>query len=89
MVYHLWNVCNPQLFYCLHFGLIVDDTSLAPCLFISSCAGVDLLSLDGRLAVRCSDTALPHREVKRFLRMARWVYKARSGEHGMIQKVGL
>ena len=57
--------------------------------YSSPAAGVDLLSLDGRLAVRCSDTALPHREVKRFLRIARWVYKARSGEHGVIQKVGL
>eukprot|EP00435_Cladocopium_sp_Y103_P033664 s1811_g8.t1 len=40
---------------------------------------VDLLSLDGRLAVRCSDAALPYSEVKRFLRVARWVYEARSG----------
>ena len=41
-----------------------------------SLAGVDLLSLDGRRAVRCSNATLPHAEVKRFLRMARWVYKA-------------
>ena len=70
-----------------HFGLSVDDTHLSQYLFIV--AGVDLLSLDGRLAVRCSDTALPHREVKRFLRMARWVYKARRAGDGMIQIVGL
>ena len=37
--------------------------------------GVDLLSLDGRLAVRCCNTSLPYREVKRFLRLGRWVYK--------------
>eukprot|EP00435_Cladocopium_sp_Y103_P040656 s2512_g11.t1 len=37
--------------------------------------GVDLLSLDGRVAIRCCNTSLPHREVKRFLRLARWVYK--------------
>ena len=39
-------------------------------------AGVDLLSLDGRLAVRCSNTTLPYQEVKRFIRVARWAYKA-------------
>ena len=39
-------------------------------------AGVDLLSLDGRLAVRCSNTTLPYQEVKRFIRVARWIYKA-------------
>ena len=44
--------------------------------FDRSLAGVDLLSLDGSLAVRCSNSTLPHAEVKRFLRMARWVYKA-------------
>ena len=36
---------------------------------------MDLLSLDGRLAIRCSNTSLPHREVKRFLRLGHWVYK--------------
>ena len=41
-----------------------------------SLAGVDLLSLDGCRAVRCSNSTLPHAEVKRFLRLARWVYKA-------------
>ena len=40
--------------------------------------GVDLLSLDGRLVVRCSNTTLPYQEVKRFIRVARWVYKADS-----------
>ena len=76
-------------FYCLHLdnlGLTVDSKHLHVC--SSPATGVDLLSLDGRLAVRCSATALPHREVKRFLRMARWVYKARSGGHGVIQRVG-
>ena len=38
-------------------------------------AGVDLLSLDGLRAVRCLDSvAFP--EVRRFLRVAKWVYKA-------------
>ena len=37
--------------------------------------GVDLLSLDGLRAVRCLDSvAFP--EVRRFLRVAKWVYKA-------------
>ena len=43
---------------------------------VRSLVGVDLLSLDGRLAVRCSNTTLPYQEVKRFIRVARWVYKA-------------
>ena len=37
---------------------------------------MDLLSLDGRLAVRCCNTTEPHKEVKRFLRLGRWAYKA-------------
>ena len=38
-------------------------------------AGVDLLSLDGLRAVRCLDSvAFP--EARRFLRVAKWVYKA-------------
>ena len=45
-------------------------------LFEAWLGGIDLLSLDGRLAVRCSNTTLPCREVKRFIRVARWVYKA-------------
>eukprot|EP00434_Breviolum_minutum_P004561 symbB.v1.2.004024.t1/scaffold227.1/size261201/10 len=48
-------------------GVVVD---------VRSVAGVDLLSLDGRLAVRCSNTTLPYKEVKRFTRVARWIYKA-------------
>ena len=43
-------------------------------------AGVDLLSLDGKLAVLCSigiKDSLPHREVKLFLRTARFVCKVR------------
>jgi len=43
-------------------------------------SGVDLLSLDGRLAVRCSNATLPYQEVKRFIRVARWVYKATPSE---------
>ena len=43
---------------------------------VRSLEGVDLLSLDGRLAVRCSNTTLPYKEVKRFIRVARWIYKA-------------
>ena len=43
---------------------------------VRSVAGVDLLSLDGRRAVRCSNTTLPCQEVKRFIRVARWIYKA-------------
>ena len=52
-----------------------------PSLLSSSCAGVDLLSLDGRLAVRCSNTSLTHTDVKRFLRVARWAYKAHHAGH--------
>eukprot|EP00438_Fugacium_kawagutii_P029161 Skav216180 [mRNA] locus=scaffold2249:124226:133669:+ [translate_table: standard] len=37
---------------------------------------LDAVPLDGRLAVRCSNTTLSHREVKRFVRLGRWVYKA-------------
>ena len=48
-------------------GIVLDVRSLV---------GVDLLSLDGRLAVRCSNTTLPYQEVKRFIRVARWIYKA-------------
>ena len=41
-------------------------------------AGVDLLSLDGLRAVRCLDSvAFP--EVRRFARVAKWVYKAGQG----------
>ena len=41
---------------------------------LSHTAGVDLLSLDGLRAVRCLDSvAFP--EVRRFLRVAKWVYK--------------
>ena len=37
---------------------------------------MDLLSLDGLRAVRCLDSvAFP--EVRRFLRVAKWVYKVR------------
>ena len=43
---------------------------------VRSVTGVDLLSLDGSLAVRCSNTTLPYQEVKRFIRVARWIYKA-------------
>ena len=45
-------------------------------LVVGSLAGVDLLSLDGHLAVRCSNATLPYQEVKRFIRVARWVYQA-------------
>ena len=48
-----------------------------------SLAGVDLLSLDGRLAVRCSHSTLPYADVRRFLRVARWVYKAPFSAHLM------
>ena len=41
-------------------------------------AGVDLLSLDGLRAVRCLD-AVAFPEVRRFLRVAKWVYKADNG----------
>ena len=37
--------------------------------------GVDLLSLDGLRAVRCLD-AVAFPEVRRFLRVAKWVYQA-------------
>ena len=62
---------------------IIDPTgaesfSFTPSVESMCPAGVDLLSLDGRLAVRCCNTSLPHREVKRFLRLGRWVYKVHS-----------
>ena len=55
--------------------MIFQQLSLALA-FHASLVGVDLLSLDGRLVVRCSNTTLPYQEVKRFIRVARWVYKA-------------
>ena len=45
-----------------------------PCL-----AGVDLLSLDGRSAIGCCAEALEFPQVRRFLRLAKWVYKAHRG----------
>ena len=39
--------------------------------------GLDLLSLDCSHAVGCWNTSVSFKEVRRFLRMARWVYKAR------------
>ncbi|CAJ1429125.1 unnamed protein product, partial [Effrenium voratum] len=38
--------------------------------------GVDLLSLDGRRAIWCCAEAVQFEPVRRFLRLARWVYKA-------------
>ena len=52
-------------------GVVLDARSVV---------GIDLLSLDGRLAVRCSNTTLPYQEVKRFIRVARWIYKATPSE---------
>ena len=46
-----------------------------PCL-----AGVNLLSLDGRRAICCCAEALEFPQVRRFLRLAKWVYKA----HGAV-----
>ena len=44
--------------------------------------GVDLLSLDGLRAVRCLNAtgSAVFEEVRRFLRVAKWVYKA--GQNG-------
>ena len=42
-------------------------------------SGVDLLSLDGRRAIRCCAEAVEFPQVRRFLRLARWVYKANKG----------
>ena len=56
--------------------LVFDAWISGVVLDVRSVAGVDLLSLDGRLAVRCSNTTLPYQEVKRFIRVARWIYKA-------------
>ena len=39
-------------------------------------AGVDLLSLDGCRAIRCCAEDVEFAQVRRFLRLARWVYKA-------------
>ena len=39
--------------------------------------GLDLLSLDGSHAIGCWNASVSFKEVRRFLRMARWVYKAR------------
>ena len=36
-----------------------------------------MLSLDGSHAIRCWDASVSFTEVRRFLRMAQWVYKAR------------
>ncbi|CAJ1419463.1 unnamed protein product [Effrenium voratum] len=38
--------------------------------------GVDLLSLDGRRGIRCCAEAVEFQQVRRFLRLAKWVYKA-------------
>ena len=38
--------------------------------------GLDLLSLDGSHAVGCWNASASFKEVRRFLRMARWVHKA-------------
>ncbi|CAJ1346014.1 unnamed protein product [Effrenium voratum] len=40
------------------------------------CPGVDLLSLDGRRGIRCCAEAVEFQQVRRFLRLAKWVYKA-------------
>ena len=39
--------------------------------------GLDLLSLDCSHAVGCWNTSVSFKEMRRFLRMARWIYKAR------------
>ena len=74
---------SPWPYFMVAFHSLAASRILLPKLLIdgaviivTSLAGVDLLSLDGSLAVRCSNSTLPHAEVKRFLRMARWVYKA-------------
>ena len=56
----------------------VNFSACHPVAPVLACAGVDLLSLDGLRAVRCLDSvAFP--EVRRFLRVAKWVYKAGKG----------
>ena len=64
----------PTLDSCLTLALYAWIPGVA--LDVRSVAGVDLLSLDCRLAVRCSNTTLPYSEVKRLIRVARWIYKA-------------
>ena len=60
-------------YFCL-FGCAPDSvTEPVP-------TGVDLLSLDGSHAVCCWNASVSFKEVRRFLRMARWVYKAREIE---------
>ena len=44
-------------------------------------SGVDLLSLDGRRGIRCCAEAVQFKSVRRFLRLAKWVYKARGAGH--------
>ena len=70
MAFHYHSLAARQL--CILPKLFIDGVGFTD----RSLAGVDLLSLDGSLAVRCSNSTLPYAEVKRFLRMARWVYKA-------------
>ena len=43
------------------------------------CTGLDLLSLDGSHAILCCDSSVAFKKVRRFLRIAGWIYKARKG----------
>ena len=41
------------------------------------CTGLDLLSLDGCHAILCCNSSVAFKKVRRFLRIASWIYKAR------------
>lgn len=41
------------------------------------CTGLDLLSLDGSHAILCCDSSVAFKKVRRLLRIASWIYKAR------------
>ena len=76
---HLRAKWNPEY----HITLLLSTScssfcSATPAVRVSALAGVDLLSLDGLRAVSCLDSvAFP--EVRRFLHVAKWVYKVGGG----------
>ena len=62
--------CRLMFALCRMFFSLDSITDTVP-------TGLDLLSLDSSHAVGCWNASVSFNEVRRFLRMARWVYKAR------------
>ena len=60
------------------YACVPHEDTQAACISCSW-SGLDLLSLDGKQAMLCSigiNGTAPHVQIKRFLRTARFVYKA-------------